>query len=562
MSTRDRPRDPAESARLRVLREHAILDTPAEEAFDHVVSLAASLTRSPIALVSLVDEARQWFKARVGLTLPETPREHSFCAHAIADPSVPLVVSDARADPRFADNPLVTGDPGIRFYMGVPVRSAESLALGTLCVIDREPRTPTDEEIESLVGLARQVEIELALRRALARLAGPASPVLPIVDAAGGLVVHSPDIVTILDPAGTIVFESPSVAVVLGHAPDALVGQPAFDFVHAEDRAAVLEAFSRAVTRVGHVERLEFRFRHRDGSFRLLESVAKTLGEGAAVTGVLVHSRDVTLRARAEAEVRLAAAEARLAAGRMTELAETRAAQLLSQIELQRRRERLAALVVHDLKSPLTVMAANVRMLLERHDLPADVRESLADVGACTGRLGRMVRDVLDVSLGSERALVPRRGPVALTALLLEVARHVRPRLAEKRQTLALSLGLAGDLVDADRDLLFRLFENLLDNAHRHSPAGGTIALAARDANPGQIEVDVVDCGPGVPEADRRRLFQVDAWTDAAPPRGAGAGHGLGLVLCRLVAEAHAGAVGCEPHAPRGARFWVRLPRP
>ncbi|HYD40502.1 MAG TPA: ATP-binding protein [Anaeromyxobacter sp.] len=158
-----------EGERLRILREYEILDTPEEEAFDEVVQIASRFFRAPTVLVTLVDEARQWFKAHKGFALRETPREWSFCAHAVAA-NAPLVVTDALADPRFAANPLVTGDPRIRFYAGVPIRSAAGIPLGTICLIDQEARQMPPEALESLAQLARLVEDALELRRRLHQL--------------------------------------------------------------------------------------------------------------------------------------------------------------------------------------------------------------------------------------------------------------------------------------------------------------------------------------------------------------------------------------------------------
>ncbi len=142
-----------------------MLDTPAEAAFDDIAALAARITNSAMALVSLVDVDRQWFKARIGLDMAETPRAVSFCAHAILEPATPLVVPDARADSRFADNPLVLGAPGIRFYTGVPLVNPAGHALGTLCVLDRAPRTPDADQVANLRSLARTVVTTLELRR-------------------------------------------------------------------------------------------------------------------------------------------------------------------------------------------------------------------------------------------------------------------------------------------------------------------------------------------------------------------------------------------------------------
>lgn len=150
-----------DNARLATLRETGLLDSPTELRFDRFTRLAAALFKAPIALVSLIDENRQWFKSCVGLDTRETPREQAFCDHAIRAPGV-MVIEDARADPRFANNPLVTGPPHIRFYAGAPLVLKSGHALGTLCVIDDQPRGPlADAEITALSDLAAMVVSEI-----------------------------------------------------------------------------------------------------------------------------------------------------------------------------------------------------------------------------------------------------------------------------------------------------------------------------------------------------------------------------------------------------------------
>ena len=156
-----------ESQRLAALRSCGILDTEPEPAFTEIAELARQLCGTPIALVSLVDADRQWFKARVGLAAAETPRAASMCAHAVFS-GQPLLISDTHADERFVDNPLVTGDPFIRFYAGVPLVLADGSAVGTLCVIDRVARSLSAAQFDALAMLARQVSVELDLRRRLA----------------------------------------------------------------------------------------------------------------------------------------------------------------------------------------------------------------------------------------------------------------------------------------------------------------------------------------------------------------------------------------------------------
>jgi diguanylate cyclase (GGDEF)-like protein len=161
------PTPPGEARRLEALRSYDVLDTEPEQVFDDLTQVAAVLCDTPIALVSLVDAQRQWFKARVGLDVTETPRELAFCAHAILEPSRVFTVTDAHEDSRFSGNPLVTADPLIRFYAGVPLVSADGQALGTLCVIDRKPRELGQQQEEALRALARQVVSQLELRRGL-----------------------------------------------------------------------------------------------------------------------------------------------------------------------------------------------------------------------------------------------------------------------------------------------------------------------------------------------------------------------------------------------------------
>lgn len=149
-----------ESQRIATLRDLLILDTEPEARFDLITAYAASQFKVPIALVSLVDADRQWFKSCIGLEVSETPRDISFCGHAILQPEI-LEVSDAMVDPRFADNPLVTGDPRIRFYAGCPLVMANGESVGTLCLIDRKPKRLSAWEREHLAVLGKMVAAEL-----------------------------------------------------------------------------------------------------------------------------------------------------------------------------------------------------------------------------------------------------------------------------------------------------------------------------------------------------------------------------------------------------------------
>ncbi len=162
-----------EAGRLAVLREYGVLDTLPEASFDDIVFLASYICEAPMAMVSLVDEDRQWFKSRVGTDLTETSRDVAFCAHAILQPDEIFVVPDAHQDPRFATNPLVRDEPHIRFYAGAPLISPEGMPLGTLCVVDEVPGYLSPAQTRALAALAREVVVHLELRRVIAALTKP-----------------------------------------------------------------------------------------------------------------------------------------------------------------------------------------------------------------------------------------------------------------------------------------------------------------------------------------------------------------------------------------------------
>jgi signal transduction histidine kinase len=156
-----------ETERLAALASYNLLDTIPEDAFEELTLLASQICQTPVALISLLDDKRQWFKSIIGADILETPKEFAFCAHTIVETTDIMVVNDARRDHRFAENPLVTGDPNIVFYAGVPLINDEGFALGSLCVLDLQPKELSEEQIKSLKILARQVLTQMELRKKL-----------------------------------------------------------------------------------------------------------------------------------------------------------------------------------------------------------------------------------------------------------------------------------------------------------------------------------------------------------------------------------------------------------
>ncbi|SRR5712692_4063846 len=164
--TAPKPMQTNDAERVAALERYAILDTEPEQTFDDLTSLASFICKTPIAYISLIDEDRQWFKSKIGITVSETPRDVAFCSVAIQQPDV-FVVPDTLQDERFRNNPLVTSEPRVRFYAGAPLITEEGYALGTLCIVDRTPREFTAEQGEALRALSRLVLAQMEFRRNL-----------------------------------------------------------------------------------------------------------------------------------------------------------------------------------------------------------------------------------------------------------------------------------------------------------------------------------------------------------------------------------------------------------
>jgi len=283
-----------EQERLAALVDFEVLDTPAEPAFDALTRIAAHILKVPIALVSLVDTDRQWFKSRYGIELPETPRDISFCGHVVSQ-DAPLVVEDASTDERFADNPLVTGPPGIRFYAGFPLRTADGLVLGTLCAIDSRRRTPTQADLEQLELLALQTVDQLELRRSSRLLAEQELRLRAVLETAT-------DAIITIDSEGQIEQVNPAVERLFGHRSEDLVGQnvrllmpAAMRRAHDRGMADYLLTGHKKVIGIGR-EQLAMR---KDGSTFPIDAMVSEMivGERKLFTGIL---RDATSRKDAE----------------------------------------------------------------------------------------------------------------------------------------------------------------------------------------------------------------------------------------------------------------------
>lgn len=313
-----------ETERLEALYRYDILDTETEVAFDDLTQLAAQICEVPIALVSLIDSGRQWFKSRVGLDACETPRDISFCGHAIQGRDI-FEVQNACDDPRFHDNPLVIGAPGIRFYAGVPLTVSDGQNLGTLCVIDQVPRQLTAEQRDALGRLTRQVVAQLELRLSNRRLSQQIAFQRAILESAEAAIVTT-------TKEGVITQVNPAAERMLSYPAGAMVGNMTLAAFHdcgelaarakalGGDAVAGVEVLL-AQARGGTSVTREWTYVRRDGShFPVLLSVSPLGDGGGATLGFLAIARDLTQQkaaalayARERDRLDMALASARLA---------------------------------------------------------------------------------------------------------------------------------------------------------------------------------------------------------------------------------------------------------
>ncbi|CAN5773685.1 ATP-binding protein [soil metagenome] len=538
------PSRPAgEAERLAALDSYEVLDTESEASFDGLTQLAAAILEVPIALVSLVDADRQWFKSRHGLDAAYTSRDVSFCGHVVAEAS-PLVVEDTLADARFADNPLVTGELRVRFYAGMPLCTPEGLVLGTLCGIDHVPRQPTAAQLRMLSLLAAQVvdQLEARKRRRLLTLERAAAEqsarrLSVLFDAmAEGVVVQNSD--------GLITHTNTSAERILGLTRDQIAGRRSVDPQWAcvrEDGTPFPGADHPAMVtlRTGEASRNVIMGVHKPGGQLTWISINSLPLESEAAAGraALTTFHDITaIKEAAAVSERLARQEHLVTTGT------------------------LAAGVGHEINNPLTFILANLEFAIDEltafelgrpSELVREVVAVLAEALVGAERVRKIVKGLRALARqDSDPVPTDVEGVVDAS---IDLARHeIRHKATVTKDVARLPRVLA------DESRLTQILVNLLVNAAQAFPtsdaARNRITVSAQETG-GWIAISVADNGPGIAPDVQRRMF--DPFFTTKP---VGEGTGLGLSICRSIVKALGGELDVDSALGKGSTFRLRLP--
>jgi PAS domain S-box-containing protein len=547
----------ADPGRLAAVRQTNLLDTPAEDAFDRVARLAARLLEVPIALVPLIEDDRQFFKACVGLPEPwasarQTPLSHSLCQQVVVARQ-PLAIGDTSREALARDNPLVQ-ELGLAAYLGVPLIDPSGHALGSVCVADHRPRDWTPDQVALLTDLAGLVMTQIRLRAELATRGELERRLIEVEASLQTLLERLPGVVYAVSPQApnSVLYVSPQIQTLVGVSATDCIGElELWDrLVHPEDLEWVMAECERT-NQTGEPFSGEYRMCTADGQVRWVrdEAVLVRGGDGRPLfwQGILtdITASHLTTDHLAEALDREHEAAHQLAAALERERA---AAEHLRAVDEMK--TTFLQAVSHDLRTPLTTILG-IALTLEHRaaGLPAhDLADLLHRLSGNARKLDRLLGDLLDLDRLARGTLSPRRQLIDLGALAHRVVDDVGAKDEHLVVVDAPPLRLA-----ADAPKLERIIENLLVNAAKHTPPGTTIWV--RDDG---VLLLVEDEGPGVPAQLCEQIFQPFHQgrniADHAP------GSGIGLALVAQFASLHGGHAWVQDRPGGGASFRVFFP--
>lgn len=580
------PLPPDETARLDALRRYAILDTPAEPAYDRITRLMSRIFQVPIAIVTLVDADRQWFKSCIGLDIKETGRDVAFCAYVILDNEV-MVVPDAREDERFRENPLVTGPPHIRFYAGAPLITKDGFKLGSVCIIDTIPRKFSVTDTATLAEFAAIVTDEMELRLATARLSAEITERRRTEESLrlhGAALEQATEAVLITDanldfPGPTVVFVNPAFTRMTGYAPQQIIGRTPRILQGPKTNRKVINRLRRNLRAGKDFFGETVNYRADGTEFNIEWRVAPLRNAASEITHFLAIQRDITEHKTAELEKaelnkRLieSSRQAGMAAvatsvlhnvGNVLNSVNVSCSVILEKVRksrigsvgktaelLQRHTGNLAAFFKSDPagkalpeylgKLAVRLTEEQAAILAELHSLSGNI-DHIKDIVAMQQSYGRVsgVTEVIDIAELIETSL--RITGKGLCRHQVEVVREyndVPPAAVEKAKVL-------------------QILVNLISNAKSacDESSGANKQLILRLTSDGaSAKISVIDNGVGIAPGNLTRIFAYGFTTKTD-------GHGFGLHASALAAREMGGDLTVHSEGSgKGACFTLILP--
>lgn len=533
-----------EDARLKAVAASQLIDTAPEEIYDGLTMLAAQLCGAPVALLGFVEEERYWVKSRYRWNLAHLPREMSFCSHVVASGD-PVVVPDTLADPRFANNPLVTSEPHIRFYAAVPLRSSDGHAIGALEVFDRAPRTLSDAQLQALRLLAQQAAAHVSARRRLfeskereAEIAELREAVEESEERFRDLFDTVDDLIMTMRSDGRLLHANTACSSVLGY--QEITGRPILEFIHPREREDFRIAFDRVVNS-GQRERVETTFTTVGGANLIADGVLipKVVDGYTVLTRIIF--RDITDRKQTEIEL----GKARDAA-----------------LESARLKAQFLANVSHEIRTPMHGIIGMIGLLLDS-ELTSEQREFALSARTSADALLTIMNNILHVSRLESGQLSVSMADFDLMTTIERVVEVMQ--IAAQEKNLRLTAQYDPDLptiVRGDPGRFRQVLSNILGNAVKFTEHGSVNVKVTVDNETEThqlVRVTVSDSGPGISPEVRHHLFQSFTQLDGSAKRQH-EGVGLGLSIAKQLVELMGGVIDVESTPGQGSDFWFTVP--
>jgi PAS domain S-box-containing protein len=546
-----------ETERLEALRRYDILDSEAERDFDDITLLASHICGTPIALISLLDENRQWFKSKVGLTQSETSRDIAFCAHGILQPEV-FEVTDALADERFSTNPLVTGEPKIRFYAGSPLITPDGHALGMLCVNDRVPRELSPAQKTALEALSRQVVAQLELRHNVKELERSLAERKQIEEALQQQVTEreridevmreseerfssafeeAPIGIALVSPEGRWLRVNRALCDLVGYSEAELLTRSFQDITYPEDLEADLENVRRMIAGEIRSYQMEKRYVHHRGHLVLVSLNVSLVRDGQGRPRYFISQiQDITARKQVEFEL-LRAKEAAEAASRA--------------------KSEFLANMSHEIRTPMNGIIGMTVLVLDT-TLDREQREYLDMAKSSADALLGLINNILDFSKIEAGKFELEAIDFSLRDSIQDIFKPLV--LRGKQKGLELRVEIADEVRDhliGDSLRLRQILINFADNALKFTERGSIVVKVAAEAeNEGQqcLHFSIEDTGIGIPTEKQEAIFEAFAQVDGSTTRNYG-GTGLGLAIVSQLVEQMRGKIWIESTVGKGTTF-------